>query len=100
MPSLTDRRAAGRRRELNLTIAAIAAQHALTRPLGLACECGHADCWETVAIGGSAFAALQARGEPVIAEEHRDRASVPETVNGGPGLEMPAPQPVRTPVLR
>jgi hypothetical protein len=76
--SAADRRAAQRRRELNLMIASISEQNRVTRPLGLACECGSPDCLESLPISAPEFAALQSLGEPVLAPAHRDRTPASE----------------------
>jgi hypothetical protein len=65
-----DRRAAQRRRELNLTIAAIAKERGLARALAIACECGGPQCFETITLEGAAFDALLARGEQALAPAH------------------------------
>jgi hypothetical protein len=78
MTDSADRRAAQRRRELNLMIASISEENRVTRPLRLACECGRADCLESFPISAPAFAALQSRGEPVLVQAHRDRVPAPE----------------------
>jgi hypothetical protein len=78
--SAADRRAGQRRRELNLLIASISKENQVTRPLALACECGHPSCLVSLPIGAPEFAALVSRGEPLLAPEHRHRAAALEPV--------------------
>jgi hypothetical protein len=69
-PSPTDLRAARRRRELNLAILDVSEERGLARTLEIACECGHPQCWETLAIEAEAFSALVAAGDPALAPRH------------------------------
>jgi hypothetical protein len=54
----------------------ISKENSVTRPLGLACECGRVDCWESLALSIAEFEALQARGERVLADAHVSSAAV------------------------
>jgi hypothetical protein len=86
-PSPADRRAAQRRRELNLAIVAISTERGLVRPIALACECGHPQCMETLPLEPAAFEALLAQGQSVLAPLHRAAADAP--VRAGATVQQP-----------
>jgi hypothetical protein len=83
--SPADRRAAQRRRQLNLTILEISRERGLARPLEIACECGHPQCWEIFPLDRAAFGALLASGRDALAPLHhlretREPAGAPRLV--------------------
>jgi hypothetical protein len=76
--SPANNRAAERRRALNVTMAEIAREHGLERPLELACECGQPQCWETYALAGDEYDALLQAGLAVLAPGHRVAVQEPD----------------------